>query len=401
MKYSVAVLIRIINIILNVGTGIILARNLSVNDRGEVAIIISVTSAAVMLYSAVYSEKILKKSKSNFNTGIQEIEFNFVRILVTCALALLFIQNSIENIPFFLLSMSLFMIIFVNLNTLFNSVIHNKKSLIVNQLFLFFLTLLYFTLLLLYSFFSNNTVTSWMIILNLSNFCTFIGFILYFKIKKIKIKVLKKFNMKRISLSDKLRLESWAVYSAAMSQQILIIEMSQFFTSDYLAKIAILLSLFSIIGIPLVPILPNLISSPNSFFERLVTLGFKDIFRMVIVVSIYGLVISAIIEVLFPYMYGEKYAQLSETVPIVVLSAIGFSVSQCLSSISRGLGFFGLSAILNLFPLLSIPFCSFILTFSINTLFVCIAISYFGVSIFAYVILKRKYFNPLLKSASE
>jgi len=401
MKYSIAVVIRIVNILLNVGSGIILARTLSVNDRGEVASIISVTGSAVILYSAVYSERILKRKKLNFNTGLQEIEFNLARIIITCTLALLLIQNSIENTSFFLLIMSFCMIIFGNLNTLFNSIIHNEKSLIVNQLFLVVLTLMYFTLLLLYSLYFNSTVTSWIIVLCVSNFCIFIGFLLYFKVKKIKIKALKKFKMKRISLSDKLKIESWAVYSAAMSQQILIIGMSQFFPSDYLAKIAILLSLFSIIGIPLVPVLPNLISSPNSFFERLVTLGFKDIFRNVILVSIYGLIIASIIKLLFPYMYGIKYAQLTETVPIVVLSAIGFSVSQWLSWLSRGLGIFGLSAILNLAPLLTILFCYFILTLSINSLFFCLAINYFGVSIFAYLILKRKYLNPVLKSSFE
>ena len=393
MKYSAAVVIRIINILLNVGSGIILAQTLSLNDRGEVAIIVSVTGSAVIVYSAVYSERILKRKKSHFNIEIQKIEVNFTRILITCTLALLLIQNTIEQIPPFLVVMSLFMIILGNLNTLFNSIIHNKDNLIVNQMFLVGLTVMYFSLLLLYSVYFDNTVTSWIIILNLSNFCTLISFMFYFRFKKIRINILKISNIERIRFSDKLKIENLAVYSAAMSQQILIIGMSQFFNSDYLANIVILLSLFSIIGIPLVPILPNLIASPIIYLESLVKSGLKEIFRNIFVVSVFAIIFSLIIKIVFPYMYGAKYTQLAETVPIVVLSAIGFSVSQYLSWLSRGLGVFGLSATVNLAPLLITFLCIFILTFSINTLFLFMAINYFVVSFFAYIVLKRKYFN--------
>lgn len=393
MKYSAAVMIRIINILLNVGSGIILAQTLSLNDRGEVAVIVSATGLAIILYSAVYSERILKRKPSNFNIEIQKMEVNFTRILITCTLALLLIQNTIEQIPLFLVIMSLFMIILGNLNTLLNSIIHNKVNLVVNQMFLVGLTIMYFSFLLLYSIYFDNTVTSWIIILNLSNFCTLISFIFYLKFKKIRIKILKNSNIERIWFSGKLKIENLAVYSAAMSQQILIIGISQFFNSDYLANIVILLSLFSIIGIPLVPILPNLIASPIIYLERLVKSGLKEIFRNIIVVSVFAIIISLIIQIFFPYMYGAKYSQLAETVPIVVLSAIGLSVSQYFSWLSRGLGVFGLSATVNLAPLLIIFLSFFILTFSVNTLFLFMAINYFVVSIFAYIVLKRKYFN--------
>ena len=401
MKYSVAVVIRIINILLNAGTGIILAQTLSLKDRGEVAVIISVTGSAVILYSAVYSEKILKRNKSNFNIEIQKIEVNFTRILITCTLALLLIQNTIKQIPPFLMIMSLFMIILWNLNTLLNSIVHNKDTLIVNQIFLVGLTIMYFSLLLLYSVYFDNTVTSWIIVLSLSNFCTLISFIFYFRFKKIRINICTNSNIERIWFSGKGKIENLAVYSAAMSQQILIIGMSQFFNSDYLANIAVLLSLFSIIGIPLAPILPNLIASPVSYLERLVKSGFKEIFRNVIVVSIFAVIFSLIIKIFFPYMYGAKYAQLAETVPIVVLSAIGFSVSQYLSWLSRGLGVYGVSATVNLAPLAIIFLCVFIFTFSINTLFFCMAISYFVVNIVAYIVLKRKYLNLDFRDLSK
>lgn len=390
MKYLIAVTIRISNIILNVGTGIILAQTLSVHDRGEVAIIFSVISLAITVYSAVYSERMLKNKKPNGDRRSEEIEFNLIRLFILCAFSIFLIQNAIENESIFIIILSLVLIIFGNLNTLFNSAAHKTDSLIVNQIFLFCLTLIYFVFLLLNSQLLVSTVTSWIVILSLSNVCIFVAFIIYFKVNDVEINVRKKIKMTKISISAKPKYEGLAVFSAIMSQQILIIGLSQFSTTHYVAKMTVLLSLFSIVNIPLMPVLPSLISNANNYLDQLMALRTGKMLKNLIFVSSYGFLMSLILKSLFPYMYGSKYAQLSESVPLVVFAAIGFSVSQLLSWICRGMEMFIVSAFLNLTPLVIILIAFTFSSYSINSLFSFMAFMYYFVDLNVYLLMKRK-----------
>jgi len=389
LKYYLAIAVRVLNILLNVGTSVVLAHSLSVTDRGYAAAIISVTGSSVMLCTAVYCENILKFDKENTKTLC--INLNFARIFSFCLISWIVIQNLIGEMSSSILVMAIMIIVLGISNTILNALAHRKSSLIANQIFLFVLTLVYFTLLYLHSLLFQSTLFFWILALFIANVFTLVCFLLYFTRKKIKIEICVTPLFIKKSLSRRFKAESVAVYSSNVSLQILIIILSQLISPIDLANAAVLLSLFSIVGIPLVPLLPNLIASPNDYIKFLLNYKVWNLLRNLIWISSYCIIVSFLIEMVFPFVFGVKYLDIRETVPFVVLAAVCFSGGQYLSALSRGLGIFWLSTSLNLIPVFMSISCILIQPFTLNVLFVCISMSYALMTLVGYKILRGRH----------
>ena len=389
VKYYLAVIIRIANLLLNAGTGMVLAHSLSVNDRGLAAAILSITGGTVMLCAAVQSERLLKNEKNESKNYIVEIKL--LRILTFCMISGLLIQNSMgkSSVPLVLISVTI--IVLGILNTIFNAVAYNRNHVVMNQAFLFILTFLYFFLLCIFSLIYRNSLLYFLMALTIANFATLIFFTVYFKNGRIRINISISPSFRKASSSRGLKSETIAVFSANMSMQILIAGLSQFISPYSLAQVAILLSLFSIIGIPLAPVLPNLIASSTEYIKRLMNRNWKRFVSTLIQVLIYGLSMSLLIEMLFPFFFGVKYVEIASEVPKVVLAALSFTGNQYLSWLSRGLEMYWLSATLNLVPVLIILLYSLLFQFSVGVFFICLSISYSLSILFGYKMLENKF----------
>lgn len=342
-----------------------------------------------MLCTAVQSERLLKNEKNESKNYIVEIKL--LRILTFCMISGLLIQNSTgkSSVPLVLISVTI--IVLGILNTIFNAVAYNRNHVVMNQAFLFILTFLYFFLLCIFSLIYRNSLLYFLMALTIANFATLIFFTVYFKNGRIRINISISPSFRKASSSRGLKSETIAVFSANMSMQILIAGLSQFISPYSLAQVAILLSLFSIIGIPLAPVLPNLIASSTEYIKRLMNRNWKRFVSTLIQVLIYGLSMSLLIEMLFPFFFGVKYVEIASEVPKVVLAALSFTGNQYLSWLSRGLEMYWLSATLNLVPVLIILLYSLLFQFSVGVFFICLSISYSLSILYGYKMLENKF----------
>lgn len=389
VKYPIAVLLRLINIFLNAGTGIILARTLSVDARGQVAALSSVTGVAVVLCTSANVERTLKYQKSVSEYRYPLILSNFWKFLLLAVCISVLILNIAREYAALVCFFTLILIFLSNFNTVLNAMIYDKKQIIVNQIFLVSLTITYCAILLSYSMIFRLTVLSWFTVIILTNFLIFVLFLLYLRRKRVRLKIDWKFDEHCLTTPKRTVFEISAIYSSALSLQILLVSLSQILPMKNVAEVAVLMSLVSIVGTPLAPILPNLLAYPKENMDLIFKMPTKKLLVWAISCILCVSVLSGFAVLAFPYIYGAQYTDLTKAVPYVFFYGSIFTALQYLSTLARGSNNYHVSCFLNVGPILFILVLVAFQSISISQFFLFLGLANLVAVITSYLFLQR------------
>jgi O-antigen/teichoic acid export membrane protein len=384
LRFSGTIMLRTLNVLSNAVSGIVLARQLSLESRGHVAVISSMIGVAVVLLSSPKGEEILRNHhKSNFQVGKKEISLNLTHLFVTVSVALLWIYKATNGQFSTLWFVAITIIIFASsVNSLEQAFLYHRVKFVGNQVIMSSHALLLLLFLLIFFHTLGSGVESWLIAFVLAEL---ILLACMHKLNAgIRINIDQSFLLstgfgKRWYPGSKL--ERFSVYQAAFFIPILTIFVSAILAASSLALFAVGISLASLVSLPVLPFLPHLLTKAQDVVVDFRSMtNWKKFFILFFLIS-FVYFTSVLFEFFIPMFYGAKYIPIVHAVPIIVFTGLMLAGLNTITTIFRGTNNFQYSAVVN-FLALAI-FCTGLVTtgnrnLGIQAIFICLLI---GVSI--------------------
>lgn len=401
IKIGGVLILRIFNVVSSGLVGVVLARGLTLDSRGYVAVISSTMGVAVVLISSPKGEEILRnQNTSNDSRKVQRASLNIIHLFVilVSVFVWLYIEIGIE-IGYINYIWICAIILLSSINSLKQATLFHKFRTFGNQLIItahsvvlcFFLVILFLT--------SLIDIEKWLLSFLITEALLLISLL---KLESnTRLDLSWKFSQRRTNAlndSKKNILEQVSVYQAAFFLQILTIIVSLTFPTDSVALFAVGLTLVSLVSIPAVPYHSQILSEPDTVYKALQNLSLRVVLLIIILISTYTLFLKLLYQNLIPILYGQKYNILVDLVPIIVMSGLVLSILNLLLTLFRGSREFFAS--FGVFLILFITFISGLSFLSkdifdvkgIFTLFFCSLIfSLFSALIFLRFIIKRRF----------
>lgn len=376
----ISILFKILYLFINLSTGILLARTLSLSERGLGGLIFSLISILSIWQSVQYNEKLFqdKQSQSTLEVNILEQIIYLGLIFTVCVFADI---ETLFPIVFVLLILSV-------LNSRLLAITYLKRGLIFERfLQLFHLLALLIVIILLNSLNLLN-LRNWVVLTFLAEFL--LGVVLL----RINVSDYSQFRLRfdRKSFLNSFSLHNIVLNSESLNDRYLIFIGSIIFSSDDLAIFVVAISFVSIVGLPITASYPYPVVNAKKIQFQLVNLTYKKRVMFIILGFVYSISCYFVIANFTHLVLGEKYLEIENIAFGIVLGGIGAGMIKYFSSVWRGLGNGSLGNVLQLISLvitsLGIFSIKFILSsdFSILNVFLIWAI----LNIFTSLILIRR-----------
>ena len=351
--------IRALNILGNAAAGVVLARQLSLSDRGYVAAISSVIGISIILIASPKGEEILKNQKDTLHGKIpKKVIFHFWQFVIIALISIGYFFLAIELKLTFLTCVLICALIYSSsINSLRQAFMFHKFGTFGHQLALTLHAITYALFLLSAFTFLDANINVWL----LAFLCT--DLLLLAALRKINNDVLIDFKWNLILKNQRISgvakisfIERISVYEAAFYLQLIIISASIFYSADLLAYFAIGLSLTTLISLPLTPFLPRIISNSKEFIAEFQSLKMAKFFLILIGIIIYLVCATKAFQVFIPILYGAKYYVLVGYAPVIVLCGVMISCVSIITTLLRGLKKYSLSIVISTLGLFSFTF---------------------------------------------
>ena len=356
--------LRALNILGNAAVGVVLARQLSLLDRGYVAAISSVIGISVILIASPKGEDILKNHKVTLHGKIpKQITFHFWQFVMIALISIGYFLFAIELKLMFLTYVLICALIYSSsINSLRQAFMFHKFHTFGHQLALTLHSITYALFLISAFTFLDANVNVWLLALLCSDL------LLLAALRKINKDVLINFKWNLISRNQQISgvakksfIERISVYVAAFYLQLTIISASIFYSADLLAYFAIGLSLATLISLPITPFLPRIISNSKEFIAEFQSLKKAKFLLILIGIIFYLVCATKSFQVFIPILYGAKYYPLVGYVPVIVLCGVMIGCVSIITTLLRGLKKYSLSMVVSSLGLFSFTFGATIL----------------------------------------
>lgn len=331
---------RALNILGNAAAGVVLARKLSLSDRGYVAAISSVIGIAIILISSPKGENILRNRQETWRENMpRKITFHLWQFVIVSLVSLgYFFFASDLKLNVLTCSLICLLIYSSSINSLKQAFMFHKFGTFGHQLVLTSHSITYAFCLFLAFTFLDSSVNMWLLAFLLTDFLLFVvlqkinnDISIDFKFNPVSTNQ-REFSSSKISVIERI-----SVYQAAFYIQLTIIFASLFYSADSLAYFAIGMSLATLIALPLAPFLPKVISNSKELVKEFQSLNTKKLLLILIGTMFYLFGAAEVFQIFIPIMYGPKYYLLVESVPVIVLCGFMISCFSIIGSLLRGL----------------------------------------------------------------
>jgi O-antigen/teichoic acid export membrane protein len=359
MMFSSTIILRVLNVLGNAVGGIVLARQLSLESRGHVAIISSMIGVAVVVLSSPKGEEILRNNhRSSNQIDEREISLNIPQCFIVVVLSLLWIYKATNNQFSILWLITITLIVIASsVNSLEQAFLFNRLKFVGNQVIMtsHALMLLTFLLILFHTF--GPGIDSWLIAFLLAESILLVS--LHKLNAGIRISIYRNFSFTRAIKTKQhhgSKLESFSVYQAAFFLQMFTILVSATLPAKFLAFFAVGMTLASLVSLPILPFLPLLLSKAHDTVTDFQSISARKRFLILIFLISFTYLTIVLFQFLIPLFYGVKYSPLVSAVPLIVSTGLMIGGLNAIATIFRGMKRFLYSAAVNFLAL--IIFCA-------------------------------------------
>lgn len=354
-EICVPIILRIFNVLSNAVCGVVLARQLSLDGRGYVAIISSIIGVAVVLLSSPRGEDILRSNSKHLPYfEVKRITLNMAQYMTVIIIALLWIyEKKTDYFQLSILILITFIIIASSINSIELAFLFRRLKPIGNQLMITSHGTLLLVFLAIFFKLFGASVQNWLIAFLLTE--TILLGILHMLNKNIQITIKRKnvFATEiRTREKEGIKIDTVSVYLAAFLTQTLTISASFSLPADSLAHFAVGMTLANLVSFPILPFIPKLLSGANEIMASLAKIKRRNILLNLVGWIIFTLILSQCYQLFIPFFYGEKYLSLVSPVPVIVTTGIMLGALNVISTIFRGQKYFLRSIVVNLLALL-------------------------------------------------
>lgn len=383
LKSSVAVSVisKILFLSINFATGILIARNLSLSDRGTGGILFSLAAIFSVWLSSDQNESSLRNPQHQ-----EKIEINiYEQLTIMTILVLLSFPLQLQvNLPWIYL-----MILFSFYNSRLLNRTFNAKGMIIDRLLQLLHLMALLVLIIFLSIFRLLDLNHWIAISLIVE--------IFFSAVLVKISgtTISFFQISCSfeSLRKKLDYNNLFYVTDMLGDRIAILILAFALSSPDVGILSIAMSFLLIIGIPFTASYPYPVKHARDIQIRLQKIGYRDCAYFVFAGFIYALICVWAITELTPLVYGIKYSFISKLAVVIVFAGFFLSLTKLLSSIIRGLSrdFLG-----NKLSFIAVALSSIIavslreLANPLQLLFSCLGISNMCISLYLYYKIRNK-----------
>jgi hypothetical protein len=322
---AVSVFFKILFLSINLVTGILIARNVSLSERGIGGTLFSLAAIFSVWLSADQNESSLRNPLYQENI---EINIPEQLTLMTILIIISFLLNLQVNLPWIYL-----MILFSFYNSRLLNQTFNSKGMIIDRLLQLLHLMAFLILIIFLSIFKLLDLNHWITISLIIE--------IFFSTVLVKISgttiPLFRISYSFESLKKKLVYDNLFYVTDMLGDRIAILILAFALSSPDIAILSIAMSFLLIIGIPFTSSYPYPVKHARDIQIRLQEIGFKKFAYFVFAGLIYALFcVWGIIEFI-PLVYGSKYSSISKLAVAIVFAAFFLSFAKLLSGICRGL----------------------------------------------------------------
>jgi O-antigen/teichoic acid export membrane protein len=330
---------RILNVLSNAVVGIILARQLDLSDRGHVAVITSIIGVAVVVISSPRGEEILR-SRGEFGDSIKTktISLNMVYCIFVLIVSLgwMYRVGDVKLSPIGIILICA-LIVASSLNSLEQAILFLKFKSLGNQLIMTFHAMVLLAFLGILFLNLAPGIEAWLWAFLMAEILLLTALHKLNTDTRIVINWQIRFkNIKLVDVEKRPKFEIVSVYQGAFFLQILTILVSVSLPVESIAFFAIGMTLTSLMSLPIVPFLPQILSESDEVAKLFRRLSVRRIFLTLFLIIIYVYILMYLYQFLIPMFYGQKYSPLVNAVPMIVMSGLMLGVLNVVSTIFRG-----------------------------------------------------------------
>lgn len=349
-RYSGVAALKMISTFTTAGTGILLARSLSLTDRGNVATLSSILGILVVLISSPRGEQILRSANS------VKILFSKDELIIALT-GLFFLGFSLTKLVanrgkysiLLIFFLSAIFIMYSSLNSLLQAIYFRKGQTLGNQKLMTLHVLIFFSLLIVTFLAFKPNLLNWLSTFLITEvlLCFIIAKLL--KNNKTSFKIFSFLRDKKSEVETKQSItEKFAVYQAAFFLPVILLIASTFVTPANLAHFAVGMSLVSLISLPINPFYPSILSSSDHYLYRIRNAKVPLIFITLCSIGTYLILLNYLLKLMIPLFYGQKYNNLVQVLPEILLAGFSITMVILIMTILRGLHKFLRSSITGL-----------------------------------------------------
>lgn len=369
-------------LLINLFTGILLARSLSLSERGIGGLIFSIVTLISVWQSSEINEKAFRKefSKTVIHINCYEQLIYLLLIVIVCSVAG-FNSKTIEIFALMIAS---------TLSSRIMAITYLNFGLIVDRL-LQFLHLVFLL--------SGILILSNKKLLNLDNWVhltltiEIVFAILIFCInlpRKISIKILPD----KKSIFSGFSIRNLLITSEGLADRLVILLVSTIFTSRELGIFVVAISFVLIIGSPITASYPYPIVNALDIRSQIQNLTTRKSIPLILSVVVYFITCILLIRKFVPILFGNRYLEIVDFAIALVLAGLSLGFLRYTSSVWRGLGMGLLANILQNLAIITTFVCACFskFLFSENINFLAIFAAWSLANLFSSYLLFRRIF---------
>lgn len=321
----ISILFKILFLFINLSTGILLARTLSLSERGLGGLIFSLISILSIWQSVRYNETLFrdKQFQSTLEVDILEQIIYFGLIFTVCVFADIV---TLFPIVFILLMVSV-------LNSRLLAITYLKHGLILDRLLQLFHLLALLIVIILLNSLNLLNLRNWVALTFLAEFL--LGVVLL----RLNVSDYSQFKLRfdRKSFLNSFSLQNIVLNSESLNDRYLIFMASIIFSSDDLAIFVVAISFVSIVGLPITASYPYPVVNAKKVQFQLVNLTYRSRLFFIILGFIYMISCYLAIANFTHVVLGKKYLEIENIAIGIVLGGIGAGMMKYFSAVWRGL----------------------------------------------------------------
>jgi hypothetical protein len=351
----ISILFKILFLFINLSTGILLARSLSLSERGLGGLIFSLISILSIWQSVQHNEKLFrdKHSQSTFEINALEQLIYLGFIFTICIFA------DIETL--FPIVFILFIISVLNSRLL--AITYLRRGLILDRLLQLLHLLAFLIVIVLLNSLNLLNLRNWVMVTLLAEFL--LGVLL------LRLNVSDHFQFK-LRFGQKSFLNSFSVQnillnSENLNDRYMIFMASIIFSSDDLAIFVVAMSFVSIVGLPVTASYPYPVANAKKIQLQFVNSTYKKKALFIILGFVYLISCYLGIANFTHLVLGEKYLQIENVALGIVLGGAGSGMMKYFSAVWRGLGNGSLGNVMQLISLVITSLVIFSIKFILSS----------------------------------
>jgi hypothetical protein len=322
----ITILFKLCSLCLNLATGVLLARNLSVPDRGIGGVVFTIVSIFNIWQGMELNEQSFReKSKKSF------IEINLYSQMLMFLFLILISHIFNSKISIF----EIFVLIFTSyLNSRLLAGTLMRLGIIAERLFQLLHLILLFSSIVALQLLGMLSLHSWVITSLVIELIFFIILIVSNFPDNTKIKFVLDIN----DLCRKFHLNNFLLIFENLADRLIIFVISFFYSADNMGILVVAMSFVLIIGIPFTASYPYPIINANKLHNQVQYVTMKKVLLSSSVGFAYLFLCFLIINRFTEVIYGVKYQTITNFSLGLTIAGFGLATTKYLSAIWRGLG---------------------------------------------------------------